>query len=326
MPEKLDSRTEKFRKEYLGKHFFTTDGKVEFYISEANSYGDVTITFIPSGLTKHTKVGNIKMGISNPFAVKGHPELTKPFVFSNPQAEYEGLRFKTNEGTWIQIIKYDGYNNVHYKFLDEFGYCGVTTLQNVKKGEIRNPYARNAMGGYLGDNGPYSGIEFDWLRNTWYQMLTRASGKRHEYAEHTNVYLNVTAYDDVAIYPTWYNYTLFANWYMDCVSKINFNKEMEFQVDKDLLYPYYSQFSRGRKCYSPFTCTLLPKSINVAIANTSSFQSMDNMKRNIENAYMNGYIDQDIYYVFRRFYFKDSAYANYVTIRINDMKMNLCGF
>lgn len=326
MSEKIDPKTERFRKEYLGKHFFTTDGKVEFYISEANSYGDVKITFIPSGITRHTKVGNIKNGIGNPFAVKGHSELTKPFIYEDPQLEFVGLRFKTNEGYWIQTIKYEGTSKVHYQFLDEFGYIGCTTMQNIRKGEVKNPFARNAVGGYIGIDNPYCGDEFAWLNNIWYSMLVRATGKRRDYKLTTNAYYNVEAYDNVAIDPRWFCYGTFANWYMDCASRINFDRKLEFQVDKDLLYPYYSQFTNGRKCYSPFTCVLIPKSINCGMANTKTFQSMDNMKRNIENAYMNGYIDQDIYYVFRRFYFKDPAYANYVTIRINDMKMNLCGF
>lgn len=316
---KLDLKTEKFRLGYLGTHYLTTDGKVEFYISRANSYADVDITFIPSGYTKRTSVGNIKKGISNPFAVKGHPELTKPFIFTDPQLEFVGLKFKTNEECWLQITKYEGYGKVHYKFLDEFGYYGHTTLQNIKNGEVKNPYVRNAAGGYLGDSGIYSGIEFEWLRNTWYQMLNRASGKRHNYKEH------IEAYDNVAIYPAWYNYTLFAHWYMNELATLNQSDNIIYQVDKDLMYPFYSRFSRGRKCYSPFTCVLIPKPINVVISTIYRKKSLEKLNNDIEFYLKNNCISIDTYSTIKRFYIKDPKYADYVTTKYIDMQ-NIVGF
>ena len=324
MLNKEDPRTTRLKQQYLGKHFFTTDGKIEYYVSEANSYADATITFIPSNITKHIKIGDIKRGITNPFAVKCHPELVKPFIFQTPQQEYEGIRYKTNEGYIIQIMKYESYNKVYYQFLDEFGYIGSTTLQNIKKGEIKNPYARNSVGGYMSGKGPYSGNEYEWVRNTWYLMLNRISGKRKEYKLNATSYINADVYENVAIYPAWYNYTFFANWYMENYNRLN-HTDVELQVDKDLLYPYYSQFTRGRKCYSPFTCTLLPKSINTSIANIKTAQTVEVLNRNIEPALQNNYIDHDTYCVIKRFYIKDPEYSDYVTTRFDSMRMNLCG-
>ena len=199
-------------------------------------------------------------------------------------------------------------------------------MQNIRKGEVKNPFARNAVGGFMGIDNLYCGDEFAWLNNIWYSMLVRATGKRREYKLTANTYLNAEAYNNVALDPKWFCYADFANWYMGYLSKLNCSDNVDYQIDKDLLYPYYSQFTRGRKCYSPFTCTLLPKSINVGIANFNSGKFMDNLNQNIENAYKNHQIDQDTYCVLKRFYVKDPNYSNYVTEKFNDMRMNLCGF
>ena len=47
----MDQRTERCIKEYLGKHFFTKDGKVEFEIIAVRSYGDVDIRYCGTDIT-----------------------------------------------------------------------------------------------------------------------------------------------------------------------------------------------------------------------------------------------------------------------------------
>ena len=64
----MDPRTLRAKQEYEGKHFYTKDGKEEFVIINLNSVADVTVQFVNSGLIKHTNIGNIKMGLPNPFA------------------------------------------------------------------------------------------------------------------------------------------------------------------------------------------------------------------------------------------------------------------
>lgn len=324
-----DLRTEKLIDEYLGKKFMTKDGLEEIEIIAVRSYGDVDIRFNPSGVIKNTKIGNIKMGLSSPFFNPKTKQIS-PICFDTPQHEFEGQIFNTNDGSVLTITKYVNYNEVHYQFLDQFKYSGATTLQNIRKGQVRNPYAPNELGGYLGEEVVYRTNEYGWLQNIWYQILTRISGKREDYAKTAKAYLNVAAYRDIKFDPSWYCYSSFANWYM-----INFeplNKCTEYQVDKDLLYPYYSTLTQGKKCYSPSTCVLLPKEINIGIAqfNRCSQKNLPEFIKNfsavVQNAYENKMIDQDTYCVLKRFYLKDPNYSDYLTNKYNNMRISLCAF
>jgi len=324
-----DARTEKLINDYLGKKFMTKDGLEEIEIIAVRSYGDVDIRFNPSGVTKNTKIGNIKMGLSSPFFNPKTKQIS-PICFKTPQQEFEGQIFNTNDGSQLIIYKYVNYNEVHYQFLDQFRYEGSTTLQNIKKGQVRNPYALNDVGGYLGIDMKFRTLEYDWLQNIWYLMLTRVAGKREQYNQTKTSYTNASAYRDIKIDPSWYCYSSFANWYM-----INFeplNKCTEYQVDKDLLYPYYSSLTQGKKCYAPSTCVLLPKEINIGLANyhKCSQKNLPEFIRNfsivVENAYGNRMIDQDTYCVLKRFYLKDQNYSEYLTNKYNSMRISLCAF
>lgn len=325
----MDKRTERFREEYQGKRFFTKDGKQEFEITDARTYGDVDVTFLNSGLVKNTKVGNIKMGLPNPFI--GPRGGDCPVCFDTPQHEYEGCIYPTNGGDHIQIIKYNDYNNVEYRFLDEHRYENSTTLQNIKKGQLKNPFDINRFGGYSGAFTEYNSKNFRWLYNIWIGIISRATGAREEYAKNTNTYLNTSAYESIKLDPTWLCYNSFANWYMSYYSEFNKDK-FEFNVDKDLLYPYYYQFTWGNKCYSPSTCVLLPKDINILISHID-INNINNHKNLIsklsylmDDALDNNSIDKDAYCVLKRFYINDPAYSNYITTRMESMKNCLGSF
>lgn len=58
----------------------------------------------------------------------------------------------------------------------------------------------------------------------------------------------------------WKNYSNFKEWYMNNVYG---TKQFRLELDKDL-------FSKGDKVYSPETCCLIPKSINLLIASCTS--------------------------------------------------------
>ncbi|MBR6289259.1 MAG: hypothetical protein IKR19_07990 [Acholeplasmatales bacterium] len=321
----LDPRTIKFRKDYQGKHFFTKDNKQEFVITDARSYGDVDIEFINSKLKKNTKVGNIKVGLANPFVTK-NGNLT--VAFESPQLQYEGCQYKTNQGYIIMITKYIGISNVEYIFLDSHGYRGKTTLQNIKNGQVANPFHINEFGGYLGVNSRFTGNQFKFLRNIWYNMLSRASGKRAEYVNNTQAYLNVKAYSNCMVEPSWYCYGVFSEWYMDNLNKLN--PAYNYEVDKDLLFPYYKQYTNGCKCYSQYTCILLPQEINVSIANYTRFNSYTTnntvnieLQEKCENLYKNGAISLDTLNVLKRFFIHLAEYSNYISDKYDGLK-NLC--
>lgn len=323
MRETLDPRTIRFRQEYQDKHFFTKDGKEEFVITDARTYGDVDITFINSGLKKNTKVGNIKVGLTNPFTNAGVYGKPGPVAFDSYEQQYQNCIYPTNSGDYIKILKYICYDTVEYQFLDEIGYKGVTTIQNIKKGQVRNPFRRSAYGGYLGV-GQYNNDNYKWLHTIWYTMITRVTGQRRKYKEQSNSYCNVKSYENLAFDPEWFCYNTFAEWYMGIFNYIN-TKDYLYNIDKDLLYPYYSQFTGGRKCYSKYTCIIMPKSLNVEIANYGSAKNtkpllrktIDDMALSMLN---NRAIDQDTYCIIKRFIVEDPQYKDYVTTRFQGMR------
>ena len=330
--ENLDSRTKRFREEYQGKHFFTKDGEEEFIIKDARTYGDVDIEFIGSGIIKNTKVGNIKNGLPNPFTKAGIHGKPGPVAFDSFQQQYNGCIFPTNYDGNIQITNYIGRSEVYYRFLDETGYQGCTTIQNIKNGQVKNPFRRNACGGYLGI-GVYNGLKYKYIHALWYAMLTRATGQRARYAANCNSYMNVKSYENLLLDPEWFCYNSFANWYMDIFSRLN-TKDYIYNVDKDLLFPYYRKFTGDRKCYSKYTCILLPRHINIEIANYESCKNYNkpklkqSLKDICEAATQNGALDLDTYNVIKRFYLEDPEYSNYVSERCKYMSyiLNFANF
>ena len=298
MNQNLDPRTVRFREEYQGKHFFTKDGQQEFVITDARTYGDVDIEFIGSGLKKNTKVGNIKNGLPNPFA-------KSCIAFEKPEYEYEGTVYRTNQGYNILITKYNGFKNVYYKFLDEYGYQGCTTIQNIKKGEVRNPYHKNEVGGYIGEldflyNPKYreilNYIDKDKLYTRWYDMVVRGTGNRKKYTtSFTSV--QIEAYDNCSIDPIWLNYTNYATWFLEEMLKVNPN--YPYEVDKDILYPAYKKKTGYRKCYGPSYCILVPIELNRIYGDNNRKIDIIN---NIEEFKANGAISPENYRTLKRIY------------------------
>ena len=297
----MDPRTLRAKQEYEGKHFYTNDGEEEFVITNLNSVADVTVKFINSGLIKHTNIGNIKMGLPNPFA---HSCV----AFDTIQHELLGNVYRTNQGYFVKIIKVDSKAKVYYQFLDEFGYIGCTTIQNIRKGQLRNPYHRNEFGGYLGE-GPYTGNEFRDLYNLWHSMLVRGTGARDKYySEH---YGEAQRYANCAVCNDWLNYSIFAAWYMGKIQLLNPN--YAYEIDKDLLFPIYGKRTNGIKLYSPITCVLIPHDLNNKLQLTNvkkGFKSGDNgsyqmgvinasseIKQAAEYYYKNNAISQQVYNV-----------------------------
>ena len=295
----MDPRTLRAKQEYEDKHFYTKDGEEEFVITNLNSVADVTVKFVNSGLIKHTNIGNIKMGLPNPFA---HSCV----AFDTIQHELLGNVYRTNQGYFVKIIKVDSKKDVWYQFLDEFGYIGCTTIQNIRKGQLRNPYHRNEFGGYLGE-GPYNGNEFRDLYNLWHSMLVRGTGARDKYSEH---YGEAQRYANCAVCNEWLNYNNFAAWYMSKIQLLNPN--YAYEIDKDLLFPIYGKRTNGIKLYSPITCVLIPHDLNIQFANYNKPNyNKDAIRASIismtEGYYKDGALDNNTYNAIKARYYNDGT-------------------
>ena len=57
--------------------------------------------------------------------------------------EYIGREYTTNEGYKITILDYIGRHEILIKFNDNPDVTIWTTLQNIKNGQIKNPYKRS---------------------------------------------------------------------------------------------------------------------------------------------------------------------------------------
>ncbi len=77
----------------------------------------------------------------------------------------------------------------------------------------------------------------------WYNMFYRCySDEYHKKSP---------SYTECSVDERWYNFQVFAEWFEDKYSS-------GYQLDKDLLL-------KGNKIYSPETCCLIPKEINISI-------------------------------------------------------------
>lgn len=271
----MDPRTIRCKQQYEGEHYFTKNGLREFVIVQFNAVNDVIIEFIESSYRIKTTMDLIKKGLKDPFE-------KSCVYFEDKEKELLGAYFKTNQGCTVQVIEYHGCSNIVIKFLDT-GYTTSVTAQNLRNGQIRNPFLKNKFGGYTGI-GPFSTNEYKWLYRIWYDMLIRANDP--EYYNNYHRYQS-GVYNDAVIVKEWLNYNIFALWYTTEISKLNPN--YSYDIDKDLLYEYYKDYTFGKKYYGPNTCVLIPHELNnmliinksaKSFANTDDF---DTYKRNREN-------------------------------------------
>lgn len=149
----------------------------------------------------------------------------------------------------MEIIFYNGVNDLIVKFLDEYGVEVHTVYQAFKKGNVKNPYDRTVYGvGYIG-TGRYSVFDSNcnWKQrySAWRGLLGRC------YPEKTRAMWK--SYDDCEVCNEWLNYQNFAEWYDDNLYHVD-NERMH--VDKDILVP-------GNRIYSPDFCLIVPQRINM---------------------------------------------------------------
>jgi hypothetical protein len=164
-----------------------------------------------------------------------------------------GRVFKNNRGEEFEIIERLDSAKVILMFLDEYKYKKVTTITNIRRGSVNNPFFRSYKGiGYLGDGNHIRSINRVKTKSYkyWQRMLDRCYSDVYSYCKNTTVCNE------------WHNFTTFANW---------FEKHYPYQIDgvkfdldKDLL-----QNGVENKVYSPDTCVFLPEVINSYITNKS---------------------------------------------------------
>lgn len=275
----MDPRTEKAKLKYEGKVFFTKEGTRQFIVNKFNSGADIEIQFLGTELIRHISSYDLGKGISDPFKSFKGSDVTCPVIFMDSQKELMGNYYRTNEGYMVQVIRVDSKSEVTVKFLDEFGYEFTTTIQNIRKGEVKNPYHKNQFGGYLGE-GPYNSKHPYY--KTWYNVILRGSEDRNEYYVEHHGHYSTETYMNTIVCQEWLCFNTFAIWYNSRLAELNPN--FSYEIDKDLLYPIYSKDTGGKKLYSPFTVELMPHDLNNAIQCFNNMNSNTNMKGIIDRA------------------------------------------
>lgn len=161
-----------------------------------------------------------------------------------------GKEFMTNVCGKCVVIDYKDCYNVIVRFENPhyITRCNATSLRN---GQVNNPLFPSFLGvGYIGV-GKYS-TKDKFTYTAWRSMLYRAYGNKQSIFNRT--------YKGVEVCEEWKCFQNFADW---CYSQPSFNNKDKngrgFDLDKDLLV-------KGNKVYSPETCCLAPKEINLLLS------------------------------------------------------------
>lgn len=155
----------------------------------------------------------------------------------------------SNQGCKMKIIKYNKYDDIIVEFQDKYKTKIHTRYDKFKEGSIRNPYYPEVCGiGYVGQ-GKYKSKSKEGKHTkayqTWINMLKRC---------YDPYKLNKSPhYIDCFVCEEWHNFQNFAEWFYKNYYEI---EGQRMELDKDIL-------CKGNKIYSPDTCIIVPKRINI---------------------------------------------------------------
>lgn len=137
-------------------------------------------------------------------------------------------------------------------FLGEHKCRTTVDYSNLTRGVAKNPYYPSVCGvGFFGIGRFVSSVnrEKTLAYDTWTDMIKRCYSKRVQ--EKSPAYIGCTVCSE------WHNFQNFAKWYTE-----HKNYGLGYQLDKDILV-------RGNKVYSPDTCSLIPRDLNVLLTSRS---------------------------------------------------------
>jgi hypothetical protein len=123
-------------------------------------------------------------------------------------------------------------------------------MYGLKRGQISDPIAKLTYGiGFMGV-GDKNSQTHPKAYQTWVDLFKRCYN--------TDKASHAESYKSCIVDEFFHNFQNFATWYM----AQPFHTEVGYQVDKDLLL-------KGNKVYSPETCCLLPKNLNLSLISNS---------------------------------------------------------
>lgn len=169
----------------------------------------------------------------------------------NKDVKYNKLNSK------MILIEYRNANDIDVYFPEYNWTFEHAKYNNFKNGEIKCPYEPRVYGvGHIGE-GRYKIRENGKITKCyemWRSMLRRCYVK--DYQEKHPTYIGCKVCNE------WHNFQNFAEWYYENYYIID-NERME--LDKDILV-------KGNKIYSPETCEIVPKNINLLIVKSNNLR------------------------------------------------------
>lgn len=180
--------------------------------------------------------------------------------------KYEKIKvndvFESNFGGTFTVIKVINQELITVAFNDDFKYETVTTSWAIKRGGVKNPFAKRLFNlGYFGvgrfkacHGSKSSGAKSTPEYAAWVNMLSRCY-----YEKGINVIKGYSTYTDVTVDKSWFNFQVFAEWYTKESNRIHrIDSTLKLNLDKDIISPEL-------RVYSENTCCLIPSDLNTAI-------------------------------------------------------------
>jgi hypothetical protein len=160
----------------------------------------------------------------------------------------EGDKFTTKYNRDYTIGKYiKDSNSYECIFTDIIKICA---LKEIRSGQILHPEDKTVQGvGYLG-KGSYNRKDNPDAYRKWQGMIKRVHSNDPHYRQYKEF---------VGICDEWYSFQNFCSWYC----KVN-TETHSLELDKDLYY--LDKPLTSEKVYSPETCCLLTKNINIKLS------------------------------------------------------------
>lgn len=222
----------------VGEISYNTFG-LKMEIIEYIGSTDLTVKF-EDGYTTKTAYKEFKSGqIKNPLH-KGHDKT--------------GEMGCNTHGNKMKVIKYTNAMNIVVEF--DSGYITECTYQNFQLGKVKDYYNKQMLGiGYLGEGLHKTNINRESTKKyrMWCGMLQRCYSDKYHIVHPT--------YKDCTVVDFWHNFQRFGDWYDENYYEIESCENM--QLDKDIIIKH-------NKIYSPDTCVIVPRNINLLFTRTDS--------------------------------------------------------
>ena len=155
-----------------------------------------------------------------------------------------GDSIRTNEG-YVVVVTHIA-NNKNIKIQFENGQSTTVTSQNLRKGQVKNPFHPSVVGVGFNGKGKYKPTvnrKITLAYQTWRDILRRCYCPAQQRRNQSYIGCSVDA--------SWHNFQIFAEWFYA-------NYKAGMHIDKDLI-------KRGNKVYCSDFCSFVPPEINSLI-------------------------------------------------------------